>query len=306
MSDKSIDVIIPVQNMARMLPDVLTPLIAQRAPGDRIVVVDDASTDDTGAVATGLGADVITLGESKGPYYARQMAASGSKAAVLLFMDARCRPLPGLLDAHRELHRDADTALSCTGVWTRTGPSLAARVAELKQPISLHGAVGVPGRPDYFPTANLGIDRQAFTAVGGFRAMRSGGDADICWRIQEQSLGVMGVDRRILMEWEPRSSMRSLASQFKRYGGSTVYLRWVYGDYSPAPFGLNESMITKIRSELNRRRSVRRATPVEWIARLGIDTAFQIGYLQAKLKTSQFEPPQAYGLLNAGDASKSL
>jgi glycosyltransferase involved in cell wall biosynthesis len=306
MSDKSIDVVIPVQNMARMLPDVLTPLISQRAPGDRIVIVDDASTDDTGKVATGLGAEVITLSESKGPYYARQIAASRSKADVLLFMDGRCRPLPGLLEAHRALQREPNTVLSCTGVWTRSGPSLAARVAELKQPISLHGAVGVPGRPDYFPTANLGIDRQAFAAVGGFRAMRSGGDADICWRIQEQSLGVMGVDRRILMEWEPRSSMRSLASQFKRYGGSTVYLRWVYGDYSPAPFGLNESMIARIKSELNRRRGVRRATPVEWIARLGIDTAFQLGYIQAKFRTSQFEPPQAYGLLDAGNTSKSV
>ena len=34
----------------------------------------------------------------------------------------------------------------------------------------------VPPKPDYYPTANLGIDRTAFAKVGGFRAMRGGGD----------------------------------------------------------------------------------------------------------------------------------
>jgi hypothetical protein len=54
-----------------------------------------------------------------------------------------------------------------------------------------------------------------------------GGDVDICWRIQEQSLGTMAVDTRVLMEWEPRATMRDLASQWKRYGRSNAYLRWV-------------------------------------------------------------------------------
>jgi hypothetical protein len=85
----------------------------------------------------------------------------------------------------------------------------------------------VPPKPDYYPTANLGIDAVAFRQVGGFRAMRGGGDLDICWRIQEQKLGTIATDTRVLMEWEPRTSLRDLASQWKRYGHSNAYIRWV-------------------------------------------------------------------------------
>jgi glycosyltransferase involved in cell wall biosynthesis len=292
----SIEVIIPVQNMADQLPKVLRPLVDQLADGDLITVVNDASTDDTEAVARSLGANVVTLPDSRGPYYARQFVASRSTADTLLFIDVRCRPLPGLLAAHRELQARPGVALSCTDVRTLSGPSLAARVSALKQPFSLRGMVGVPGRPDFYPTANLGIDRSAFSSVGGFRAMRSGGDADICWRIQEQALGTMSADTRQLMDWEPRTTIRDLSSQWKRYGGSTAYLKWVYGEYSPAPYGPDQSLATKIKAELRRRRHAPRSTLTEKAVGAAMAWVFQYGYLAAKAKRRQFTMPAHYDM----------
>jgi glycosyltransferase involved in cell wall biosynthesis len=303
VGELSVEVIIPVQNMAGQLEAVLVPAIAQRQAGDVVTVVDDASTDDTAAVARALGAEVIRLSASQGPYYARQVAAHRSQADVLLFIDARCRPLPGLLDAHRALQAKPEVALSCTEVRTLSGPSLAARVAELQQPFSLHGRIGVRGRPDYFPTCNLGIARAAFEAVGGFRAMRSGGDADICWRVQDQGLGTMAADPRPLMEWQPRTSMRDLASQYRRYGGSTAYLNWVY-DHSPAPYGPGESPLAALKSELARRRAVRRPTPVEELARIGIDAAFQYGLLEARFQRSRFVAPVRYEVDDGAESAE--
>lgn len=291
MSPRSIDVIIPVRDMAGALPQMLAPLIDQLSAVDRVIVVNDASIDDTELVATRLGAHVINLPTSKGPYFARQVAAQSSTADVLLFIDARCRPLPGLLDAHRALQGDPAVVLSCTDVRTQSGPTLAARVAELMQPFRLDGAVGVSGRPDFYPTANLGVDRATFLAVGGFRQMRSGGDADLCWRIQDRSLGTLAADRRVLMEWVPRATMRDLLSQFTRYGASTVYLQWVYGNYSPAPYPQGESRAKALLAELQKRRARRRATPTEWLGRMAVDTAFQYGYLRAKFNKSEFSAP---------------
>jgi glycosyltransferase involved in cell wall biosynthesis len=296
VSSNAIEVIIPVQNMADQLPKVLRPLIHQLADGDLITVVNDASTDDTEAVARSLGVNVVTLANSRGPYYARQFAASRSKADTLLFIDGRCRALPGLLDAHRELQDRPGVALSCTDVRTLSGPTLAARVSALKQPFSLRGMVGVPGRPDFYPTANLGIARIAFAAAGGFRAMRSGGDADICWRIQEQSLGTMAVDPRTLMDWEPRTTIRDLASQWKRYGGSTAYLKWVYGQYSPAPYGPDESLLSKIKAEIQRRHEAPRSTLTEKAVGAAMAWVFQYGYLAATAKRGQFVMPEYYDL----------
>lgn len=304
MAEPTIEVIVPVRDMAEHLPKLLRPLLDQLADGDRITVVDDASRDDTEAVARSLGARVVALKDSRGPYYARQVAASGSTADILLFTDARCRPLPGLLEAHRDLQKQPGVALSCTNVRTLSGPTLAARLAAGMQPFMLPRGGGamkatigmVPPRPDYYPTANLGIDRIAFVKVGGFRSMRGGGDTDICWRIQEQSLGAIATDTRVLMEWEPRTAMRDLARQWKRYGHSNAYMRWVHrnddvsrGDDSPRRHSPREAWTT-LRAELRR-------PPAELAATALVGLAFQYGYFSATLRSSQFEMPACFDVV---------
>lgn len=298
MTKQTIEVIVPVRDMAEHLPRLVQPLLDQLADGDGVTVVNDASTDDTETVARSLGVNVLTLTSSRGPYYARQLAAGGSAADTLLFIDGRCRPLPGLLDAHRELQRQSGVALSCTNVRTMSGPTLAARMAAKMQPFMLPRSGGamkatigmVPPRPDYYPTANLGIDRDAFETVGGFRAMRGGGDLDICWRIQERSLGTIATDTRVLMEWEPRASLRDLASQWKRYGHSSAYIRWAHrsddvGDGNlPAPRHSPLEAWATMRMELRR-------PPTELAAHAVVGMAFQYGYVSAWLKRSEFSMP---------------
>lgn len=298
MVSPTIEVIIPVRDMADHLPRLLRPLVEQLGAGDRVTVVDDASVDDTQAVARKSGAHVVPLTTSRGPYFARQVAASRSTADILLFVDGRCRPLPGLLEAHRDLQRRPEVALSCTNVRTLSGPTIAARMAARMQPFMLPRGGGamkatigmVPPKPDYYPTANLGIDRTAFWGVGGFRAMRGGGDLDICWRIQEQGLGTIATDTRILMEWEPRASIRDLASQWKRYGHSNAYIRWANrhdGGTDPDHPAPRHSLVDgwrTLQAELRR-------PPSELAANAVVGLAFQYGYLSAWAKRSQFEPP---------------
>lgn len=310
MTRQTIEVIIPVRDMAGHLPKLVRPLVDQLADGDQVTIVDDASTDDTAAVARSLGADVITLADSRGPYYARQLAASRSTADILLFVDGRCRPLPGLLEAHRALQRQPGVALSCTNVRTLSGPTVAAKMAARMQPFMLPRGGGAmkatigmtPPKPDYYPTANLGIDRSAFSAVGGFRAMRGGGDLDICWRIQEQSLGTIATDTRVLMEWEPRASLRDLASQWKRYGHSNAYIRWASRQdsasrgHDEAPqHSLAEAWVT-VRAELQRPIS-------ELAANAIVGLAFQYGYFSATLKRSQFEMPVHFETVPSPDTA---
>ncbi|MEN4472953.1 glycosyltransferase [Mycolicibacterium cosmeticum] len=302
MTKQTIEVIIPVRNMADHLPKLLAPLLEQLAEGDRLTVVNDASTDETEAVARSLGANVVTVTDSRGPYYARQVAASKSTADILLFTDGRCRPLPGLIEAHRALQQKPGVALSCTNVRTVSGPTLAARMAAAMQPFMLPRGGGamkatigmVPPKPDYYPTANLGVDRIAFAKVGGFRSMRGGGDLDICWRIQEQALGTIATDTRVLMEWEPRTSMRDLASQWKRYGHSNAYIRWASRNDAgaggqAAPRHSPVQAWATLRSELRR-------PPAELAANALVGLAFQYGYLTATLKRSEFEMPARFDI----------
>ncbi len=296
MAGSTIEVIIPVRDMAAHLPKVLGPLSDQLAAGDRITVVDDASTDDTGAVAASFGVNVVTLTESRGPYYARQLVGCRSSADILLFIDGRSRPLPGLLDAHRRLQSHRGVALSCTDVRTLSGDTLGARTTALIQPFSLPCRGAVPGKPDYYPTANLGIKRSAFDEVGGFRSMRSGGDSDICWRIQEQGLGELAVDRRVLMHWEPRTSFREVARQWKRYGRGTAYLRWAYRGHYRHNGGSTSlrSAVLSLGPKFRELRTEMRRPPMELLARGAVNVMFQYGYHAEKRKRAEFTMPATY------------
>jgi cellulose synthase/poly-beta-1,6-N-acetylglucosamine synthase-like glycosyltransferase len=155
----------------------------------------------------------------------------------------------------------------------------------------------VPGLPDFYPTANLGIDRTAFERVGGFRTMRNADDADICWRIQDQSLGTVAVDTRVLMEWEPRTTMRELISQWKRYGVSTAYAKWVYQDYPSAQYGAVEAVMDKLRVQPDRLRG----KPIAVAARSVVDAAFMFGYWSTKLRSARFTMPVPYDLTSADE-----
>ncbi len=219
--ERSIDVIVPARNCAGLLAECLEAAIPELGRGDRLVVVDDGSTDETRSVAERAGAIVIRQSDPGGPYVARQHAALESRAWALVFLDARCRPLPGWLESHRRLLSTSGAALSCSNVFAVAGSSIASRIACYQQPFRLEATIEGWHLP-YYPACNLGVVREAFLAVGGFPHVRSGGDAQLCWRVQMAGFGSLAVDTATRVHWIPRSSMIDLAEQWWRYGRSSA------------------------------------------------------------------------------------
>jgi hypothetical protein len=230
---RSIEIIIPVKSMAAHLDKCLAAVTPQLGAGDRVTVVDDGSADRTAQVAFEAGARVLALAESRGPYAARNHAARRSTADALLFIDARCRPLPGWLATHRELLGQDGAALSCTNVAVLRGQSLASQIAYVQEPFQITTRIGIRGRWDWYPTANLGVDRRAFEVVAGFSEIRSGGDEDLCRRIQQCGLGRMAANFDTFMQWEPRDSLKELGRQCYRYGKGSVMLQARLGTPGP-------------------------------------------------------------------------
>ena len=89
---RKISVIIPARNEEKNLPRLLRSLQSQPVPPDEIIVVDDASTDRTAAVAREHGATVISpppLPEGwRGKTWACQHGADQAQNSWLLFLDA--------------------------------------------------------------------------------------------------------------------------------------------------------------------------------------------------------------------------
>ncbi|NBX69377.1 MAG: glycosyltransferase [Proteobacteria bacterium] len=86
-SDLPISVIIPTRNGAKRIPSCLEALVAALSPQDEIVIVNDASTDETASQASRFPCRVINLTENIGAARARNVGAKHAKNEILFFTD---------------------------------------------------------------------------------------------------------------------------------------------------------------------------------------------------------------------------
>jgi glycosyltransferase involved in cell wall biosynthesis len=84
----TITVIIPVRNDPYNLQQCLTSLEASRYRNFEVVVVDDASTDQTPEIARHRGVELVRLERQSGPAAARNRGAEVARGEYLLFIDA--------------------------------------------------------------------------------------------------------------------------------------------------------------------------------------------------------------------------
>ncbi|HLT58056.1 MAG TPA: glycosyltransferase family 2 protein [Limnochordales bacterium] len=86
-----VSAIIPAYNEAAILPATVAALRA--VPGiHEVVVVDDGSTDETAALARGLGCRVVQLGRNRGKGAALAAGVAAAAGQVLLLLDADLGP----------------------------------------------------------------------------------------------------------------------------------------------------------------------------------------------------------------------
>jgi glycosyltransferase involved in cell wall biosynthesis len=90
-----VSVVIPARNAASTLGGVLQALAAQDPSPDEVIVVDDASTDETAAVAERLGASVVMLASTRSAGGARNRGWEEASGDVVVFLDADAVPADG-------------------------------------------------------------------------------------------------------------------------------------------------------------------------------------------------------------------
>jgi len=92
-----VTVVVPVSNAESQMPALLDALAGQTLSKAslQVVVVDDASTDGTGATArTSDLAEVVRTPSRLGSYGARNLGIPVARADVLAFTDGDCVPEP--------------------------------------------------------------------------------------------------------------------------------------------------------------------------------------------------------------------
>ena len=205
---RSVAVVVSTYNRAHLLPRLVAALEAQRdAPPFDVVVVDNASVDDTARVLTDLSKrttlnlTVLRQASNAGPAPARDAGWRAANADYVVFTDDDCVPHPRWL---AEMHLALDAADIVQG---RTAPN----------PDQLHDlgpfsrTMEVPAMDGYFQTCNVGFRREWLEQVDGFdlRFAHSCEDTDLAWRmIHRGARAVFASDAVVHHDVRPSSPMR--------------------------------------------------------------------------------------------------
>lgn len=95
---EAVAVIIPNFNKEKVLRACLDSVYAQTSPPAEVIVVDDASTDGSPAIARAAGCALLELPVNRGPAAARNAGAAATTAPLLFFLDSDNALAPDALD----------------------------------------------------------------------------------------------------------------------------------------------------------------------------------------------------------------
>jgi len=241
-----ISVVAAARNDASSLPSLLEALDRQTHPNHEVVIVDDASTDDTAEIATAWAEDrpharVVTVSNPAPPRKKRALSQgiTAARHALLATTDADCRPPPGWLSVLAATHAAADRPFVLAGYSPLRGSGLVGRFARyeaLLEALYAAAAAGL-GRPYMAVGRNLSYPRSVFEAVGGFGldddpSVPMSGDDDLFVQAVHRR-GTAEVralhDERTFVPAEAPASWRDWLRQRRRHVSAGRHYRWAVG-----------------------------------------------------------------------------
>ncbi|MEA2388867.1 MAG: hypothetical protein QOG41_1640 [Thermoleophilaceae bacterium] len=190
---------------------------------DELIVADNSKSGHWYDQAQPARPRVVPARAERSSYHARNAGADAATREWLLFLDADTRPPCTLLDDYfREPIDDGCGAVAGGVVAARGQHALLARYAASRRYLSQAAHFRDVHRP-YGITANLLVRREAFDAVGGFlEGLRSGGDADFSWRLQDAGWAI-AYREPAAVEHLHRERLRPLLRQMARYSAAIAW-----------------------------------------------------------------------------------
>lgn len=236
-----VSVIIPVHGRSDFTRQCLHTLLADRspAPGFEVIVVDDASPDDTGGVLAEYGAKirVVALPRNVGFAGACNAGAAAARGDYLVFLNNDTVPESGWLGGLAG-YANVTPAASVVGAKLlfpdHTVQHAGVAIGIDRYPHHLyagfpadHPAVNKARRFQAVTAACCLIRRGAFQTVGGFdRAFVNGWeDVDLCLRLGERSHEIHYAPASVVYHFE--SSSRDPRSPTERHNRELYARRWL-------------------------------------------------------------------------------
>lgn len=187
-----VSVIIPVRNRPTEIKSCLESLARLDYPENRleILVVDDASSDNTLEIINTFPVRVIPLSSHRQASHCRNLAASMASGEILAFIDSDCLAEPQWLQELVPSFRDPDIVAVGGFVDGYHDESSLDCYEKVKSSLNLGSWPRRSKKNDpffYLPSCNLLVRREQFMGISGFKEKLSvGEDVDLCWRLRKQ------------------------------------------------------------------------------------------------------------------------
>ena len=230
-----VSIIIPVRNRPKEIADCLESLGRLDYPADKreVIVVDDASDDNTPDVVSGYPVHLIPLKEHRQASFCRNLASRKAKGEILAFLDSDCLADPLWLKGLIPAFRDSSNGAAGGMVDSTFNEKGLDRYEKVKSSLNMGFWPRSSREGDlffYLPSCNLLIRRALFNQLGGFKEdMAVGEDVDLCWRLRDQGHHV---------EYRPvgrvthkhRNSIKPFLARRFEYGASEPLLQRTHAD----------------------------------------------------------------------------
>ncbi len=163
-----LSIVVPVHNAAPTLPRCLEALHLAGLEGAELIVVDDASTDESRRIAEGLCHRLVSLRRRSGAGAARNAGARASRGRIILFVDADVVVPPDLLSKIRA-HFARDPGLAAVQTLYRCPGPMNNPWSRYQNDYYHYSLRRVPGTiTSVFATWCAAVRRDVFFEVGGF------------------------------------------------------------------------------------------------------------------------------------------
>ncbi len=184
----AVSVVMPFRGDAQAATAALSALSSiELIDGDELIVADNTDEQALAAIASKWPrVRVVPATAQRSSYYARNVAAATAANDWLLFIDSDCIPERAILRHYfASPIRDDEGALAGGVLADPHQRQLLARYQRDRGALDQRRNMGDAYKP-FGVTANLLVRTEAWRSVGGFlEGIRSGGDSDFCWRLQE-------------------------------------------------------------------------------------------------------------------------
>jgi GT2 family glycosyltransferase len=187
-------VIVPAYNAQMTLPLLLDSLETQTYSDYEVIVVDDASVDQTAKMAQNYRCHLIRLGQNRGPAYCRNIGAQSADGDIFVFTDSDCRVEKNWLNGFHTCFSSNEAAAVMGRLVLLPSNLLGDCISALGFPAG--GTVGFDkiwqvdryGFTHSLSTCNCAIQKSAFLEAGGFDTsfpFPGGEDSLLAYRLRD-------------------------------------------------------------------------------------------------------------------------